>query len=119
LNGTPLKEDRKLFFDTERLEKLRQRDSVSLSGFSDRLTAGYGAPDTAHTELKKGFGCFGLGLEEIIDGTVSGYFGHSILRLTPREINLTIAAKKINPTLSLRMLTLYSPYKTALVNGDV
>ena len=61
---------------------------------ADGLAAGDGAADAAHAELEEGLGCLGLGLEEIINGAVCSYLSHSILRLAPCDINLTIAAMK-------------------------
>mgnify|MGYP006961819277 CR=1 FL=1 len=108
-----------VFLDAERFNELRERYAVSFGGLADSLAAGNGAAHAAHAELEEGFGCLGLGLEEIIDGAVCGNFSHGILRLTPCDINFTIAAKKTNPTLSLHMLTLYSPDKAGFVTGDV
>jgi hypothetical protein len=108
-----------VFLDAERFNELRERDAMGFGCLADSLAAGDGAADTAHAELEEGFGCLGLGLEEIIDGAVCGNFSHGILRLTPCDINLTIAAKETNPTLSLHMLTLYSPDKAGFVTGDV
>jgi hypothetical protein len=67
------------FLDSERFQELGQRDAVCLGSLANSLAAGDGAADAAHAELEECLGCLGLGLEEIIDGAVCGYFSHSKL----------------------------------------
>ena len=105
-----------VFLNPQCREELGQRDTVCLGSLADGLAAGDGAAYAAHAELEECLGCLGLGLEKIIDSAVCVYFSHSILRLAPCDINLTIAAMlKIIPTLSLPIPYIITSVKMALL----
>jgi len=75
-----LKEYCNLFLHTQGGEELREGDTVGFGSFADGLAAGNRTPDTAHAELKQGFGGLGLCLEEFVDGAVSSDLSHSITK---------------------------------------
>ena len=69
------------FLNPQRIQELGEGDAVCLCRFADGLAAGDSTTNTAHAELEEGFGCLWFCLKELVNGTVSGNFCHTVLSL--------------------------------------